>query len=384
MASKRGNEEGSIYQRQDGLWVASISLGFDGKGTRVRKTLYGKTRKEVAAKLLELQKAKAEGLPVARRDITLETLLTEYLATVQPRLRPKTYASYALLSRSYVVPTLGKTRLADLDARKIESWMRSLLAESLSPHTVGLSRALLRRAVEQAVRWDWVPRNVVDLTSPPRVERRVPPAQSVEQAQAILTAFEGTRFGPLITVVLGLGLRIGEALGLRWEDIEYEAERPVRLSVRVQLQYVNGQFSLTPPKSARAVRCLHLPSFVADALIQQKRTQDELIPKWEELGCANSLRLVFTNWEGGPLEYQNVRRQCVLTLRRAGIEGVRLHDLRHLCASLLLARNIHPRVVMEILGHSQISLTMNTYSHVLPGIAAGAATAMDELMRPGK
>ena len=384
MASKRGNEEGSIYQRQDGLWVASVSLGFDGKGTRVRKTLYGKTRKEVATKLLELQKAKSEGLPVARRDITLETLLTEYLATVQPRLRPKTYASYALLSRSYVVPILGKTRLADLDARKIESWMRSLLAKSLSPHTVGLSRALLRRAVEQAVRWDWVPRNVVDLTSPPRVERRVPPAQSVEQAQAILTAFGGTRFGPLITVVLGLGLRIGEALGLRWEDIEYEAERPVRLSVRVQLQYVNNEFQLTPPKSACAVRCLYLPSFVADALIQQKRTQDELIPKWEELGCANTLGLVFTTWEGGPLEYQNVRRQCVLTLKRAGMKGVRLHDLRHLCASLLLARNIHPRIVMEILGHSQISLTMNTYSHVLPGVATVAATAMDELIRPRK
>ena len=321
---------------------------------------------------------------MARRDITIEALLTEYLATCNPRLRPKTFVSYCLLSRVYVVPILGKLRLADLDARKIESWMRALLAENLSPHTVGLCRALLRRAVEQAVRWDWVPRNVVDLTSPPRVERRVPPAQSVEQAQAILTAFEGHRFGPLITVVLGLGLRIGEALGLRWEDIELEGERPVRLSVRVQLQYVSGEFQLTPPKSARAVRCLHLPSFVADALIEQKRTHEGLAPKWIETGCANTLGLVFTTWEGGPLEYQNVRRQCLLTLGRAGIEGVRLHDLRHLCASLLLARNIHPRVVMEILGHSQISLTMNTYSHVMPGVAAGAATAMDELLRPGK
>ncbi|WP_394796668.1 tyrosine-type recombinase/integrase, partial [Armatimonas sp.] len=110
----------------------------------------------------------------------------------------------------------------------------------------------------------------------------------------------------------------------------------------------------------------------------------ELIPKWEQLGCANTLGLVFTTWEGGPLEYQNVRRQCMLTLTRAGIEGVRLHDLRHLCASLLLARNIHPRIVMEILGHSQISLTMNTYSHVLPGVATVAATAMDELIRPRK
>lgn len=384
MAVKRGNEEGSIYQRQDGLWAASVSLGFDGSGKRKRRTLYGKTRKEVAAKLVELQTARAEGLPIARRDILIEALMTEYLASSLPNLRPKTAASYSLLSRSYVVPKLGRIRLADLEARRVETWMRELLADGLSPRTVGLCRAVLRRAVDQAVRWDWIARNVVDLTSPPRVERRVPPAQSIEQAQAILTAFDGHRFGPLITLVLGLGLRIGEALGLRWEDIEFEGDRPIRLAVRFQLQYVAGEFLLTPPKSARAVRALHLPEFVSDALLLQQASQRELAPKWEQVGCENRLGLVFTNWEAGPLEYQNVRRQCQLTLQRAGIEGVRLHDLRHLCASLLLAKNIHPRIVMEILGHSQISLTMNTYSHVLPGVSAGAASAMDELFRPGK
>ena len=260
-----------------------------------------------------------------RREVTIEGLLTEYLATCKPNLRPKTSGSYELLSRSYVAPTLGRVRLADLEARRVETWMQALLARGLSPRTVGLCRAVLRRAVDQAVRWDWVARNVVDLTSPPRAERRVPPAQSVEQAKAILTAFDGHQFGPLVTLVLGLGLRIGEALGLRWQDIDFESGRPTRLAVRVQLQYIAGEFQLTSPKSARAVRGLHLPEFVADALLRQRAAQRELAPKWEAVGCENRLGLVFTNWETGPLEYQNVRRQCQLALQRAGIGGVRLH-----------------------------------------------------------
>jgi integrase len=380
MAIRRGHDEGSIYQRADGRWAASVSLGYKDDGARIRKTVYGKTRKEVAAKLKEVQQAAQAGLPPNREDITIAHLMAAWLEeSVKPTVRPNTYRSYEQLTRAHVVPGLGREKLAKVDAQKVQAFLRQKQDTGLSPRTVQYLRTLLRRAFGQAVKWDWVGRNVAALTEPPRMEKGERPSFTPEQAQALLKAFEGHRLGGLFTVMLGLGLRVSEALGLRWQDVHLAAlEDSGTATIRVQLQRVEGEWQLTPPKSQAGRRTLGLPGFVARALRERKRIQKVEAQGWA--AGTNLLGLVFTTGTGNPLSEHNVRRDFRTVLSKAGLPRQRLHDLRHLCASLLLSQGIHPRVVMEILGHSQISLTMNTYSHVMPEATKAAAQALEDMV----
>lgn len=380
MAGKRGHDEGSIYERADGRWAASVSLGYGPDGKRQRKTVYGQTRKEVAAKLVELQKSAQSGLPPTNDRATVAQLMESWLTeAAKPTIRPKTYRSYEQLTRVHIVPALGRERVAKVDARRIQAFLREKQDSGLSPRTVQYLRAILRRAFAQAVKWDWVPRNVVALTEPPKQEKGEIPVFTPEQARALLDNFSGHRLGTLFTVQLGLGLRLGEALGLRWEDVALNtAQNGGMVSIKVQLQQLKGVHALVPPKSKTSRRTIGLPAFVARALTERKAVQDEDARYWEPE--ANPWGLVFTTYAGKPLGERNVRRDFQALLATAKLSRIRLHDLRHLCASLLLSQGVHPRVIMEILGHSNFSLTMNTYSHVMPANAHAAAQALDGLL----
>jgi integrase len=384
MGMRRGRDEGSIYQRSDGRWAASVSLGYDEAGKRARKTIYGKTRKEVADKLRALQNAAEQGLPPENNAVTVGQLFDSWLAeAVKPSVRPRTYESYAMMARLHIVPMLGRHKLAKVDTRAVQAFLTARGEAGLSPRTVLYLRMILRRAFGQAVKWGWVARNVVDLTEPPKVERGETPRFSPEQARAMLAAFSTHRLGPLFTLHLGLGLRLGEALGLRWQDVALPegGDTGGTITVRVQLQVIGGAFQLNPPKSASSRRTLALPAFVAAALTKQRDRQRDLAEKWEPR--ANAWGLVFTTDGGNPLHERNVRRDFKNLLEKAGIGRVRVHDLRHLCASLLVSQGVHPRVIMGILGHSQISLTMNTYSHLMPGSNRAAAETLDGVLGPG-
>jgi integrase len=398
VAKRRGNNEGSIYQRKDGSWCATVSAGYSpATGKPIRKYAYGKTRKEVAEKLRKLLEAIAEGTPLDRRDITIEKLMEEYLADIKPTLRPKTITIYEMLSRVYVVPRLGKMKVSDLTAQQVAQWQRALLTSGgdkgavLSPRTVQMARAVLKRALDLAIRYDWVARNVVDLATPPPSKKRVSPNLSKDDAQAILKAFEGDTDHPLVVVIIGLGLRIGEALGIRWEDVDFEQKR---VRIAHQLVYVNGSRSgpmaLQPTKTAKGVRSIALPAFVIAAFEARKAAQEKdraaCLANSVEWGAGTNLHgggeldLVFTTHEGNPRGYSHVRPHFATVLKRAGIEGIVLHDLRKLCASLLVSQGVHPRVIMGILGHANIAMTMEIYAAVMPGTDSAAAAALDQAL----
>lgn len=390
--SKRGNNEGSIYQRKDGIWCASASLGHSPvTGKAMRKTVYAKTRKEAADKLRGLLDSVANKTPIARRDITIETLIGEFLQEVKPNLRPNTYKSYAHLCGLYVTPKLGKVKVADLDAKMVSAWQRGLIESggeahgALSARTVTLARACLKQALDQAVRWDYISRNVVPLTSAPGGSRRASPNLSKADASAILTAFDGDVDYPLVVVLLGLGLRIGEALALRWQDLAQVgegSEAHLRVTIRHQLAHAeggrDGKRVLQAPKTSKGVRSIAVPGFVAQALEARKLAQEA-----QQSACGdawnNELGLIFTTGNGGPRGYANVWARYKRVLRRAGIEGVTLHDLRHLCAALLVSKGVHPRIIMGILGHSRIAITMEIYAQVMPGVDVAAAHALDSV-----
>ena len=380
MAGRRGRDEGSIYERSDGRWAATISLGYGTDGKRDRKTVYGRSRKEVADKLRDLQNAADKGLPPTNDAATVAQLFDAWLEeAVVGTVRPLTLKSYRMLARVHIVPALGRHKVSKLDARTVQAFLAAKREEGLSPRTVQYLRSVLRRAFGYAMKIDWVGRNVVALTEAPKVEKEDMPLFSTEQAKRLLAAFAPHRLGGLFTVQLGLGLRLGEALGLRWQDVALSTDGTGgKVTVKVQLQIIDGEYRLTPPKSKSSRRTISLPLFVARALANQRDRQGEAAASWDKE--ANSWGLAFTTGDGKPLHERNVQRDFRKLLENAGIERLRIHDLRHLCATLLLAQGVHPRVIMEILGHSGIALTMNTYSHVMPAQTEAATSLLDSLL----
>lgn len=373
--AKRGNGEGSIYKDKDGRWRASVHLGYQG-GKRIRKTLSGRTRGEVADKLAKALRDHKDGLPVKVERQTVGQYLDRWLQeSVKRRVRYSTHDSYARMVRDHIKPELGRIQLAKLSAPQVESFLNVKLMGGLSPRTVQYLHAILRSALTQATKWGLVPRNVVKLVDAPRPNR--PEVQPLSPAQALqfLAAVRGHRLEALYSVALAVGLRQGEALALEWKDVDLERST---LTVRATLQRVDGKLVRLEPKTARSRRTVHLPGVAVEALRQHRERQAEerqlAGTRWVERG------LVFPSTIGTPQDARNVVRHFHQTLDLLGFPRQRYHDLRHTCASLLLAQGVHARTVMEVLGHSQISLTMDTYSHLMPSVMRDAATRMDAVL----
>jgi integrase len=370
---RRGHNEGSIYKRKDGRWVGVLTVG----GLK-RKSYYGRTRPVVQAKLTAAAAGLSGGvIPQTNERLTVGQFLTDWLSdTAQPSVRPSTFKGYEGKVRTHILPGLGTVRLVKLTPQNLEAFLNQKRAAGLSPQTVQHLRAILRAALSDAVRWSLVPRNVAALVDGPRVPHRDVRPLAPNEAQNLLEGVRTHRLGALFSVALAVGLRQGEALGLRWNDIDLDGGT---LTVRKTLQRVDEKFVLVEPKTVRSRRTIALPSVAVNVLrTHRARQMEERLMAgalWED-----DWGLVFTTATGRPLHGTNVTRTFQQLLAKSGLRHQRFHDLRHSCASLLLAQGVHPRVVMETLGHSQIALTMNTYSHVLPPLQREAAVRMDEVL----
>lgn len=372
MASRRrGHNEGSIYRRKDGRWAAAITL----PGGR-RKYLYARSRQEAVRKLHEALRAQEEGMPLERGRATVGSWLQRWLEEVaRPRLCPSTYRSYSDIVRLHLVPSLGGLRLSRLTPMDVQALLNRKLEAGLSPRRVQYVHAVLRASLEDAMRFGLVARNVAWLVSPPRAER--PPVRplGLQEARALVQAARGHRLGALFVLALATGLRLGELLGLRWEDVDLEGGT---VTVCRTLQRVGGELVWGEPKSARSRRTVPVPAPALEALREHRRRQLEerlaLGEAWADPG------LVFATSIGTPLDPRGVGRLLGRLLERAGVRQARFHDLRHTAASFLLALGVHPRVAMETLGHSQVSLTMDTYSHVTAALQREAAERLGELL----
>jgi len=373
--TRRGNAEGSIYHRADGRWEARASLGC-ADGRRQRRAFYGRTRQEVARKLQAAQRALADGLPLPGERRMVGDFLEVWLKdSVALKVRPRTLQRYQEIVRLHLVPALGRVRLAKLTPAHVERMMNEALAAGQSPQSAAHHRAVLRTALNVAMRWGLVGRNVASLASPPRVpEREVRPLSRAD-ARALLEAVKGDRLKALFTVALAVGLRQGEALGLRWQDVDLDG---AALSVQRSLQRVGGQWLFLEPKTPRSRRTVPLPAPVVAALREHRARQLQerlrLGPAWEGETWGD---LVFADEAGGPLSGFHVRRRFYMLLAMAGLPPMRYHDLRHGAASLMAAQGVPMRTAMEMLGHSQISTTANIYAHVAPELTRDAADRME-------
>lgn len=374
---KRGNGEGSISRRKDGGWMAQYVV-HTADGSRKRKTVYGKTRIEVAAKLARALSQREDGLVFDDGGLTVEDYLGRWLkGSVRDTVRTSTYERNEQIVNLHVTPALGRLKLKALTPAQVRWFYREKLDQGLSSATVHKMHVVLHKALGQATRGGLIPRNVTEAVKVPQVRRKEIEPLSTEETKKLLAAARGDRFEALYVLAVTTGLRQGELLALRWDDVDLEGGT---LRVRRTLTRVKGSYSLGDPKTAKSRRSVRLTETAVEALRAHLARQLEEIDRmgafYQDSG------LVIATEKGTIVNPTNLRRRSFAPLlERAKLPGMRFHDLRHTCATLLLTKNVNPKVVSEMLGHASISITLDTYSHVLPNMQDSAARALEEALR---
>ncbi|BBL79083.1 Tyrosine recombinase XerC [Rubrobacter xylanophilus DSM 9941] len=372
---KRGNGEGSISRRKNGTWRAEYTV-YTAEG-RKRNTLYGKTRREVAEKLAKAIADRNGGIVYDAGKLTVGEYLDRWLSdSVRDTVRQRTYERYESIVRVHIKPTLGRIKLKTLAPAHVRGLYREKLGAGLSPRTVQYIHVTLHKALKQAVRDELIPRNASEAIKAPRPTKKEIRPLSPDQARAFLDAARGDRFETLYVLAVHCGLREGELLGLKWEDVDLDAGT---LAVRRTLSETRTGHRFEAPKNGKGRR-IKLTTGAMKALRRHRKAQLEerlrAAGLWEDHG------LVFPNQVGKTMNAKNLTaRSFKQILERAGLpRTVRVHDLRHTCATILLKVGQHPKYVQELLGHANIGITLDTYSHVLPGMGDGLADAMDDAL----
>jgi len=363
----RANGEGSVYQRKaDGIWVGALVLA-NGR----RKVIYGATRGKAVEKLSELKVSVATlGVPQTDERFTVESFFLAWLAENRPRLRPSSYRTYDSMVRIHIVPAFGSRKLTSLTTMQLE---RFLLSVPLAPKSVTVLKGVISGALADAVKGGYLRQNpAVHADTPKVVPRKVEPVGPIE-ARAIIKAFDGDLLAPLVTLALLTGLRQGELLALQPEDLDLKARR---LRVRHTLQSVAGEYRLLPPKTSESVRTVPLVEQSVAAIEAQLATQQAMkILKGDRWKSA--LGLLFTTSAGAPLSGSTVTRKFQDKLFAAGLAPRRFHELRHGYATLLLSQGVDMRVIMELMGHTTMSMSL-VYTHVVPELHWEAAGKLED------
>jgi integrase len=371
---RRGNGEGSISRRKDGRWEAKYTA-HTADGPK-RRALYGKTRKEAADKLAKVLADSASGYTFDTENMTVGQYLDRWLKdTDRGSVRTSTYERHEQIDRRHLKPALGRVKLSKLTPAHVQGLYSDKLDSGLSPATVQKIHAVLHKALVQALRWNMIPRNATDAVKAPRpAPEEMHPLSPVE-ARKLIEAVRGDKLEALYVLAVHTGMRQGELLALKWEDIDL-IEEVIR--IRHTLVRSGGRISIGEPKTKGSRRTVHLTDAAAEALKTHLEQQLEDIERLGDLYRDHGL--VFTSQVGTLINPSNLRRRSFAPLlERAGLPQIRFHDLRHTCATLLLSRNVHPKYVQELLGHATVAITLDTYSHVIPGMGNHTARAMEDL-----
>lgn len=377
MAKRRAHGEGSIYQRKsDGLWIGTASVGWDDEGRRIRKTVSAKTRNDALAKLRVVQRHLEDGLPVPNASLTVEQLVERwYDEVLRHQVAMSAADNYRSIAKRHIYPTLGKKRLSNLTVGDVDRLISSKVDAGYSTSTVRRIRSILAQALDQAIRWGSVNRNVATLSRPPKQQRSEGRTMTPEEARTLLDAVKGHRNEALYALMLSTGLRRGEALGLQWQDFD---PKTGVLQIRRQLKREGGALVTSDTKTARSRRAVNLPTpmvaTLKDHLVRQEREAAELGGAWQKSG------FIFVTSVGTPMDPRNMYRDFQKICNEAGLGNWHPHELRHSAASLMLAQGVKLQVVSEVLGHASIRMTADVYGHILDPDRQAAADAMGSVL----
>lgn len=419
---RRGSGEGTIYQRKDGLWVGALMVGFRLDGRIDRRKVSAKTRGEVQAKLDALKSRAAGGtlLDAEKERATIKGFLERWLEAIKPTVRLSTWERYDSIMRLHVIPALGAKKLRALRPDDLQRFYGAKLTEplrlrpgqkaekaktvaNLSPMTIRKFHATIHRALSHAVKWGYLTRNVADAAQPPSVAlSEMSPPNGADLAKLLDMAISGAecyrgalergdspdraaqghgdRLAALWAVAVYSGLRQGELLGLKWEDVDLDTGA---LTVRRILSRVRGAAGTEPifgePKTKKSRRTVAVPAEAAQTLrmhrVQQSLERLAAGPAWA------GYDLVFSTHLGTPLHARNVLRDFKKALARADLpETFRFHDLRHAHATLMLRAGVPMKIASERLGHSAISITMDLYTHAIQAMDREAADLVQQAL----
>lgn len=371
MAKRRGNHEGGLYRRKDGLWCAQVSL--DGR----RLTKYGKSQSECREWIKETLAKIDGGLTYQSTQTTLEQFMRTWLDDKNLSIRASTAKGYRGTVERDILPFLGKLSLQQIlpaHIKQLYAWMNE---EGKGPRMIQLAHVILHAALQQAVREGILGRNPVDAVERPKVERKEFQILNEEQAHQFLIAASGSPFETLFYLALTTGMRKGELLGLKWSDLDFGKGI---LLVQRQLQQISGRSSLVPPKTKAGHRQIKLGPETLKRLTAL-RTQQELMrvatgDHWQENG------MVFTNTIGTFLDQAKVSREFKKVLKNAGLPLIRFHDLRHTSISFLLEMGMPVNTVQQRSGHSKASVTTDIYGHPMEHSQEEAAEKIEEMVTP--
>jgi integrase len=376
---KRGNE---IYYRVE----LPQRLCSDGK----RHSVMGKSRSEAIEKAEEELARWERGLDRNAGSKTLAEFLTEFLSYYKHDggIAPSTYQDYRYHVEAHIVPLLGKVTLSDLDPRRVDAFTRALSEKGLAAQTSRYSYSVLRRALQFAVDWKYIPANPASSRMRAAKRRQVRELSKIrfltpDEARAFLRAVRGDRYEALYILALTTGMRQGEMLGLQWPDADLDAGKITisrslhRTKRRRDPEDATPWFQLRHPKTPGSRRSLEIPPVTIEALLahQKKQKQQRLLAdaSWKEQ------RLIFTTRTGTPVDTTNVLHQYQRILQAADLPKMRFYDLRHTHASLLIAEGVHPKKIAERLGHASIKLTMDLYGHLFDGSDKESAERMQRI-----
>ena len=368
---------GQLIERGKNKWLVRVYMGKNEEGKRKyhNRTIHG-NKKAAQAYLNKMLRDKDLGTFVEPSKEYFGKYLDVWLETAaKPRVRAKTFQNYKDLVRLYIKPALGENKLSLITPEQIQSLYNKMLDDELSPKTIKNVHGVLRNALDQAAKWGKLYRNPADLVDLPKQKKKEMQAFSPIEANAFLDAINYSRWKALFSLLLTTGMRPGEALALKWKDVDLDG---YKVTVNRTLTRIAGNWSIEEPKTSRSRRTIPIPISVVEHLKDFKKEQAAEILQAKVYANHG---FVFAGKTGDPLDERNiVNRHFKPLLKSAGLPIIRLYDLRHTCATLLLSAGENPKVVSERLGHASVTLTMDTYSHVLPDMQEAATKKLEDML----
>ena len=363
MTKRRTKGEGTIYQRKDKRWVGMYTVQtIDGTKKR---SVYGKDKKDVRAKLTEAIANRDKGLVFDAQGLSVGEYLDRWLVAIEGTISERTWKRHEMVVRLHIKPAIGSTRLAVLSPLQVQSLYHAKSRTHLSPGSVKRIHTTLHKALRQAVRWQMIPHNPSDAVDVPKGYRGEITPYDKEQVRVLLDTAERTQPRLYALYILGVttGMRQSELIGLQWGDLQLTDAR-----LAVKRSVFKGKVGT--PKTARGSRTVKLTAFAVDALIRHKNEYKQS-DVW-----------VFATRNGTPLDCGNFHRDhWQKLLADSELPRISFHaGTRHTCATLLLGQAVHPKLVADLLGHASIKTTLNLYSHAMPSMQDGVPDAIENAL----
>ena len=380
--AKRGQNEGSIRKRKDGTWEARVTIGISADGKQQRKSLYGKTRQEVSAKMTDLLNNLQKGIITNPTEMTLAEWLDFYMLEYKKLyVKPTTYNNYTVKVKNHIKPAIGHYKLKALRQDIIQKFVNSLSGKGLAPSTVIDIFKVLSNALETAVDDGLIVRNVANRVKLPKTTKPQITVLTQEQQNAFVEQAKVTYMGVVYIFDLCTGMRLGELLGLKWQDIDFEQNQ---LHIRRILRKVKDpdnadehwHLEFGTPKTLSSERTIPLNDtaikVLADVWEQQEKNKEKASSAYEDND------LVFCTQLGRPLDPNNIRRTCYSICAKIGVSNIHPHCLRHTFATRGAENNVDVRVMQKFLGHATIKETADTYTHVLNDLKQSEILKLDK------